>query len=392
MRILRCVFCFTLFLVAACDTAGPTPSTTGSFPDVTYRTPGTDRAVGATVLGEDHLAVYGLTEGRTAPTDGTNAFPLLLRLQPNGSIAANAVYRDQGYGRVTGAAALDDGLAVLTLTRGADNHGQGTPQLILYRTDRDGTRKDVLYTQSNASTPQQALRRTPDGGLSMIVRSFETGARLIELNASGSEVWTYQMPEGQDLRAVELAPDGDLFVLGASDAHAFAIARLAPNGDERWIRTYGDDTVGRRVQGFAIAGHGVAVLADRLRDGTATIHLTRFDGSGDIQWSRPYATGDVRATALAALGGDAFAVAWTEDRTPDQIGGDRAEILRLDAQGAVQSRHPFGPQEEGTTSVSDLLADAENGFVAVGSTGPERLGGFGGDDFDVLVQRFDQPQ
>lgn len=398
MRIPTSSLLALLLLAAACDASGPEPPSTVSFPEVLYRTSLTDRATGATVLDNGDLAVYGLTEGRLAPTDGTNAYPLLLRLHPNGIIADNAIYRDGGYGRVAGAAPLNDGIAVLTITRDADDTGAGTPQLTLYRTDLSGTRQEVLYAQSNASAPAHSLLRMPDGGLLMMMYPFEAGAdHLFKLNGSGAAEWTYRMPEVQDIRAAALAPDGDLFVLGAIDSYQFTVARLTPSGQERWRRSYGDETVVRQIKGFTAVGNGTAVLTDHLDDGSTTLHLTRLSETGEVQWDRSYATGSHSAgsadgTALASLGDDELIFAWTEDLTPQQIGGDRAEVVRVNAQGEVRSRHPFGPQQNATTSVSALLPYTDEHFVAAGSTGPERLGGYGGDDFDVLVKRYDHPQ
>lgn len=388
MRTLSSLLISSLLFIGACDTAGPDLPTT-QFPEVTYRTPLTDHAIGATVLNNGDLAVYGLTEGRIAPTDGTNAFPLVLRLRPDGSIAAKAVYRDIGYGEVAGAAPLDDGLAALTTIRDAGASGVGTPQLILYRTNRDGARKDVLYAQPEASSPPHALRRTPDGGLVLTLFPFEADApNLIKLDATGAVAWTYRMPAAQDVRAVAIAPNGDLLVLGATDASAFTIARLTPDGAETWRRTYGDETAVRQLKGFTALDDGMAVLEDQIATGARTIHLTRLTEDGALEWTRSYASGRVRSTTLATLTGNDLAFAWTEDRTPDEIGGDRAEIVRLTPQGEVQSRHPFGPQDGATTYVSALLPYPDDTFIAAGSTGPERLGGFGGDDFDVLVERF----
>lgn len=399
-HLMRALFYFLplLLFAAACDLSGSDASSETHFHERIYRTPLTDRATGATVLDNGHLAVYGLTEGRIAPADGTNAFPLLLRMQPNGTIADKAVYRDGGYGEIAGAVALNNGIATLTNIRNAGASGVGTPTLTLYRTTLGGTRTDVLYAQSNASAPEHPLLRTPDGGLLLIMFPFEADAHdLVKLSATGTVEWTYQMSDAQDVRAASITSNGHLLVLGAVDAYQFTVARLTSTGREQWRRTYGDESVVRQIRGFSAVGNGAAILTDHLDAGSTTIHLTRLSETGDIQWERSYATGShttgsVDATALAALGDDELAFAWTEDLTPQQIGGRRAEIVRVNLRGEVLSRHPFGPQQNATTTVSDLLPYPPKSFVAVGSTGPERLGGYGGDDFDVLVKRYHRPQ
>ena len=387
MHLRVCALFLLVCFLSACGGTGPTSTT--SFPAVTYQTSGADEATGVTALANGHLAVYGLAEGRIAPTDGTNAFPLVLRLRPGGPIATSTIYRDTGYGRVTGAAALSDGLAVLTVTRDGGGSSRGKPRLTVYQANPNGERTRVLYTQSNASTPNHSLLRTPDDGLLLVTYSFDdAGSDLVKLEGPESVAWTYNMPSVQDVRAAAIAPNGDVLVLGVVDSYQFTVARLTPSGEERWRRTYGDEGIVRQIAGVAPVGGGVAVLIHQLDEGERSVHLTRLNESGDVQWSRSYATGAVRATALDALDDNSLAVAWSEDLSTDQIGGYRAEIVRVNRQGEIVSRYPFGPHEQASTRVTDILEVGDGAFVAVGATGPERLGGFGGDDFDVLVTRF----
>jgi len=388
MRFSTYLLLAAFLVLSACDSGAPPPAD-DRFPSVTYQTDGTDHAIGATLLRSGDLAVYGLTEGRTAPNDGTNAYPLLLRLRPNGTIASKAVYREAGFGRVAGAVPLNDGLAVLSATRGSSAMGD-SPSLTLYRTDRTGTRKGVLYQQMGAAAPDTPLLRTSDGGFLLITFPFSARAdNVIKLSADGSVEWTYRLPEAQDVRATDLAPNGDIFVLGVGGGSAFTVARLAPTGLERWRRAYGDDAEVTSFGGFAALDAGAAVLETVIAADTSAIRVTRLGTDGDVSWTRSYAEGRVRATALTTLTGRDLALAWTED-VPSEgaVGGFRAEIARLDAAGAVQARYPFGLEEGASTSVSALLPYSDEAFVATGSTGPERLSGFGGDDFDVRVRRY----
>lgn len=72
-------------------------------------------------------------------------------------------------------------------------------------------------------------------------------------------------------------------------------------------------------------------------------------------------------------------------RPPAEGPGFYSSYLALiDSTGTERARWLFGP-ERGSTFVEDVLV-AGNRLIAVGATGPERLSGHGGDDFDVLVQ------
>ncbi|MDX1532105.1 MAG: hypothetical protein R3362_11315, partial [Rhodothermales bacterium] len=142
--------------LVACDSGGPgderLPRTS------TYATDGTDLAQATAALPDGGLVVGGIAEGRIAPTDGTIAYPLVLRFDEAGLVAGATVYRDgePDFGGVAGVAPLDDGLAVLVRRDGA---------LVLYRTDRDGRDRRVLFRPPATFAPEGTLLRTHDGGL-----------------------------------------------------------------------------------------------------------------------------------------------------------------------------------------------------------------------------------
>lgn len=74
-----------------------------------------------------------------------------------------------------------------------------------------------------------------------------------------------------------------------------------------------------------------------------------------------------------------------------RAGADGTGRARADPPGLpVHSAHapPLLPAR-GTTSVEEVVPLPGAGLLAAGSTGPEFLGGYGGDDFDVLAVAYD---
>lgn len=405
---LLCFLAVCLPTLSACDilgSGGAPPTLEGH--EGRYRTPLTDQASSVTALPDGSFLITGITEGRPRPADGTLAYPLLVQAQADGSFADPAVYRNAGfpymrYGETLAATPLagsrsEGDLAVLVewYNDYSDAPGAGARRLVLYRTGANGERKEVTFER--ADTFGQDLLRTADGGLLLVVfRATAADADLIKLSVGGGVQWTYRMPEVQDVRSVSEAPDGDLFVAGVySDSRRFAVARLRPDGAERWRRTYGSESSERlrRTTRIVAAREGAAVFGDRSIPASrqdSTI-VTRLGGDGGVQWERTYGVGHM-TPAAAALPDGGWAFGYTEDYTPKDegsgIGSTRAYVVRLAPGGEQRRQQRFGP-ERGTTYTADMTALTGGQLAVVGSTGPERISGFGGDDFDVLAATYE---
>ena len=382
-------YLWLLIVFAACDSADQNTEAE----EVLYRTAFVDHAYDAAALPDGSLIVAGATEGRIGLGDWTNAFPLLLRVDPGGAVSDTAVYRDVRYGDAVAAVPLGDGLGVLVTQADYDDSGAEPPTLTLHRARADGTRESVLFERSGSFPTQQPLLRTADGGFALVLSRIRVDADdIVKLDGSGAVSWTYRMPEVQDVRAAAEAPDGSLFVLGVlNDSRRFVLARLDPSGEEVWRQTYGNDTLRRAVAVAAVDG-GVAVLGslNEPGPGVASVVVTRFDERGDVLWERRYATGSVAASALTRLPGGGLAFGYTErygERgTPGQT---RSFVVRLSPNGEERWRQAFGPAR-GTTFVNSVVELASGRLAAVGSTGPEFIGGYGGDDFDVLTVLYER--
>jgi outer membrane protein assembly factor BamB len=292
------------------------------------------------------------------------------------------------YAGVEGVAPRGDGLAVAL----ADGD-----RAVVYRTDARGRGRRALFeTDAVGWLPSDALVAVPGGFVLSVYRRGADDPHLYALDADGDVRWTYALPDAQDARVVGTAPDGDLFVVGVG-AEGTVAARLSPDGAERWRRTV--TTSDLLFDAAAAVGDGLALALRQYvgevgdeqgaDDRDVQVRALRLDGAGDEVWTERVAVvevedGGVRATALAGLpdGRVSIGLARGAQRLD---GGTRTEVLVLNADGAAERSVVVGRPYETTTWVTHLLAPPDARLVVVAAVGPERLGGYGGDDFDVLV-------
>lgn len=367
--------------VAACDDGDPVGPIM-PVDEVVYATEGTDYVHSAAALPDGGFVVAGLADGVIAPADGTNGYPLLLHVTPEGLVEDAAVYRDIGYGSALAAVPFENELGVLV------QHDKEIAQshLTLYRTRLNGARQEAVIRLPE-SPYGRSLLRTRDGGFLVVLsRVTASGDDLVKLDEDNRVSWTYRMSSAQIVVSAAEAPNGDVLVLGVgNDARSNELARLRPNGHERWRRSYGGDTFwGTTI--VAPVADGAVVLGTRFGaepEGESVV-VSRFDAAGDIEWERTYATGGVYAGAITGFDDGGIVFAYAEVYGETGIGRLRSYVVRASPDGEEEWREPFGPRK-GTTYVSAIIPLSDGRIVAVGDTGPDRIGGFGGDPFDILA-------
>lgn len=372
---MRPVAILVALALAACDGTGLEAGDA-----FVYATDGTDWAVDVVQAPNGDLVVVGSSEGVPRPADGTLALPTVLRFGLDGDLRSAEVYRDLGFGDVQGVGVVDDEL-IVAVAAGPDDPGASS--VTVFRAGPNGRRRDAFLRLDAGYAPGQSVRVLEDGSAAVAVSPRTTASpQLYRLGRSGDATWAVRLGV-QGVQAVEPASGGDLYVLGYT-AEGSSILRVEG----------ATGTVTRRVvrpdswQTVAIArdGEGVALLESAA--GTA-IRVVRLDAQGAersttaVLEAAPGRT--ARASALEVADGY-FAVAWTEER-PGAFGAPGDSYVAVVGPGG-ERRSRFG--ERGRWSaVSALLALEDGRLAAVGVTGPERIGGFGGDDFDVRVTLYD---
>ncbi|GAB5534612.1 MAG: hypothetical protein Rubg2KO_08610 [Rubricoccaceae bacterium] len=378
---MRILFCLLLLVaVAACDT---TPLAGGDTPFV-YATDGTDRAIDLVQAPSGDLIVVGSTEGKPRPADGTLALPSVLRFGLDGELLSAEVYRDVDYGDVEAAAWGRDGL-VLALSAGPDGEGDRTNGV--YRANERGQRKATLLGFDDGYLPRRALVASPGGQVTAAVYASSTDPQIYRLRSDGDVLWTARLGGSQDVRGLAEAPGGDVYVVGPGDAttEGWIVARLdGTTGAERWRHALQDG-----VEAMAATPNGLALLTARYVDDEGrevrVVRLNALGGEESVQVVSAPQDGQ-RGAALTALSGGRLAVGlrtWNGWDTPPE-----ASVLVLANDGSEQSRERFGVEGRWVELAAiELLAD---GRIAVaGAVGPERVSGYGGDDFDVWVSLYD---
>ena len=367
--------------LVACDTG-----TTVTGGDV-YRTEGTDYPGAAALLPDGSLVIGVLTEGTIAPADGTIGFPGIVRFGAEGGLEGAEVYRadERDFSGVEGVAAFGEGLAVAVVE---------DDRAVVYETDRRGRRRGVLFrTESEVFLPYNALVSTPSGLILRVYPRSASEPSLYALDADGDVRWTYRLDGTSLATAVPAMSGGDLFVVGTGGEGGVVVARLSETGTERWRRAVGD----AGAHAVAAVGEGLALADDWIPPGQEgasddrlqEVRVVRLDGEGEVVWTRtvasaPLARGGLRPSALAGLPGGGLALALVQGGGFDQ--GTRASVRVLDADGVERQAATIGDPDRASTFVTHLLASPGR-LTVVSAAGPERLGGYGGDDFDVVVSR-----
>lgn len=206
-----------------------------------YGTPKVDVAQGATLLSDGNFLVYGFAEGVGGAGDWTNAFPFLLFMRSDGTVADTVVYRHIRYGVVIGAAPFGGGVAVLIdsvlRVTGSEPHTKR-----VYLLESDYSLGAVILSTADFASPPLHLIPTSDGGF--LVRMLPkqiTADDLMKVDAAGEVAWTYHMPDVQDVTSVAETEDGDILVLGVRVGDQFDVVRLGSGGEVQWQKTYTND-------------------------------------------------------------------------------------------------------------------------------------------------------
>ena len=382
MRVFVSIVLVALF--AACDTS---PLHGGDTPFV-YATEGTDMAIDLIQAPSGDLIVVGSTEGVPRPADGTLALPSVLRFGLDGDLLSAEVFRDVDFGDVGAVTWARDGL-VLTLSAGPD--GEGDRTVGVFRADERGRRKATLLGFRDGYLPRGALASPSSNSVTAAVYASASDPQIYHLNTDGDVLWTTRLEGAQDVFGLMEAPAGDVYAYGPGGAsvEGWIVARLnGQTGDERWRRVL----PASRITGVTQTGDGLAILEERFVDGGgAEVLVARVTAGGEDAGRQVIARTEdpeapqPRGSVIAALPGNRLAVGLTElagwETAPE------ASLVVLAADGTEQQRERFGVEGRWVEmSAIERLAD---GRIAVaGSVGPDRVGGFGGDDFDIWVSLY----
>jgi hypothetical protein len=222
---------------------------------------------------------------------------------------------------------------------------------------------------------------------------------VIKLAADGAPIWARRFGgPGADLaRAVRIAPDGDVVVLGemsrevdfgggpleAAGNRDAVVLKLGPDGSYRWATRFGG-TNDELALGLAVDPVGSVAVTGSFDDkltfgadtvasaGLADVFVAKLSPSGAPMWIRTFGAkeADLGVGLAADAAGNLYAVGWfwyevMVDRTKLVSGGRKdAFALALAPDGRALWAKRFGGKEN---DFLQGLAATEDGIVAAGT-------------------------
>lgn len=212
---------------------------------------------------------------------------------------------------------------------------------------------------------------------------------LAKLSPDGELLWTHQFGYDGEDKAFGLATgeDGTVYIAGVmggsmSQQTGF-INAYSPEGESVWTRSFASAEFDWLLNGVAVGGETIYVTglvsgeaeADQYA-GDRDIFTAALDADGNVRWSRQLGTAgtDVGADVQADAQGNAYVVAFTNDKLAGAAGGKDVVIVQYDADGEQLSIQQWGtPNEEGGDAYNEenlfLVLNGDHLLVSGFTTG-----------------------
>jgi hypothetical protein len=226
----------------------------------------------------------------------------------------------------------------------------GSPKACLVKVDGNG---DVTWKNSYAigqNSRAYGIIQASDGGYVVTGSTLQGGRYLVllmKINGDGSMLWNSTYGDSSRSVAdsggysVRQAPDGGYIIAAEYPDDRYGhqglfLIKTGSDGKKVW-----NSTLARKADvsrpSLEVTGDGGCIVASTLSDnGGAATYLTRFDGSGNMQWDKQIYSGYMRS----GLDG---AVRQTKDGgyiVAGESGG--ACLVKTDATGNVQWTKQYG--------------------------------------------------
>ena len=214
------------------------------------------------------------------------------------------------------------------------------------------------------------------GSIDAFIRKYDT---------SGNELWTRQFGSPTDTRAYAVVSNGtDVWVAGDvseslpnQTAHqsvdAF-IRRYTADGTEVWTRQFGTDeteeirSVAVDDTGVYVAGTGGILTSQPPSPGVVETFIRKYTLSGDIAWTRDFATpASETIYSLSTNSSGIFVAGYTDGTFPGQtnVGGIDAYVRHYNTDGSLIWTRQFGTT---TYDTAQGVAATDANLFVVGST------------------------
>jgi parallel beta-helix repeat protein len=351
-----------------------------------------DSATNIIQTNDDGFAVIGTLGNGYAPDNA-----LLVKIDSAGKVLWNQTYPD-----------LSTGIAVVqTSDEGYVIAGNGNGGFILLRTDLKGnTVWNQTYTvsfQGSSGGNALSMIETRDGGYIIVgaCTPYLSGEGsnngfALKTDSSGKVQWSkiYGGSGIDFFRSVTQTGDGNYVLAGYTTSFGAGsfdawLVEINASGNQVWSKTYGEGPKSSPIQpqpgvagdegansvvqtsagGFALAGYTYSYGTV----GSRSAWLIKTDVSGNVEWSKTYAIeGQSTANALVQTSDGGLAFAGSTSNSTNWGFVDDMWVVKTDSVGNEQWNQAFGGMT-GTpdSDVANSLTEAsDGGFVLAGSTNP----------------------
>jgi hypothetical protein len=218
-----------------------------------------------------------------------------------------------------------------------------------------------------------SLLQTEDGGFLMAGKtssraSQPTYIELVKVNSLGDVQWnkTYEGIGSQLTKWLVQTSDGNYAIAGeyiftSQQKVGFWLAKLNPNGDIIWTKTYFGEGFGWAEVLMQTSDGGYALVGPTHADthiitGEMDIWLLKTDPSGNQQWAKTVGTGFANSIVQTAEGGHALAAYSTSANF---------QLIETSSNGTVEWAKTFGNQDKATAS--SVVQTSDGGFAVGGA-------------------------
>ncbi len=198
--------------------------------------------------------------------------------------------------------------------------------------------------------------------------SQSTYIELVKVDSSGNVQWnkTYEGISMGMRKLLIQTSDGNYAIAGeviltSQQKVGFWLAKIDPNGDIIWTKTYFGEGFGWAQSLVQTSDGGYALAGPTHADthiivGDMDIGLIKTDHLGNQQWSKTVGTGNANSMIQTADGGYALA---TYSTTAD------FQLIKTDSTGTIQWSKNYGGKDK--NSASSVIQTSDEDFVVGGS-------------------------
>jgi hypothetical protein len=238
------------------------------------------------------------------------------------------------------------------------------------------TAPSITWSRTNIGSnllEVDSLLQTGDGGFLLAGTtssgpSQPTYIELVKVDSLGNVQWnkTYEGISTHFSKWLIQTSDGNYaiageYVLVSQEKVGFWFAKLNPNGDIIWTKTYFGEGFGWAESLVQTSDGGYALVGPTHADthiivGEKDIWLLKTDSLGNQQWAKTVGTGNANSIVQTADGGYALAVYSTSAYF---------QLIKTSSTGTVEWSKTFGNQDKATAS--SVVQTRDGGFAVGGA-------------------------